>query len=125
MAKRIEDFIQYKCAEYLRSIGQPFFHVPNAGKRSFQEGARLVAMGMKAGVHDIWLLFEGNYTEPVELKTDRKGAGLEKAQTSFHTDLAGLQWVQHTIKTSDWEAAVRQLASIVKDAKARAALRMA
>lgn len=116
--KRLEDFIQYKCAEALRRIGQPFFHVPNASKRGAREGARLKAMGMVAGVHDIWLLFERNHVEPVELKTD-EGTLLD-SQERFHDTLFKMEFRGHVIQTDCPEEAVRQLLQIVEAGRARA-----
>jgi len=116
--KRLEDFIQYKCAEYLRSIGQPFFFVPNAGKRGAREGARLKAMGMLAGVHDIWLIFERNHVEPVEIKTD--SGKLLASQVKFHAALAKMGSHHHIIQSSQAEEAVALLALIVAAGRQRA-----
>lgn len=116
--KRIEDFIQYKCAEYLRSIKMVFTHVPNAGRRSPREGARLKAMGMRAGVHDLLLFFENGLLVLVELKTDT--GALSPAQVKWHADMVRMGYHHHILQTADWEIAVQQLASLVAHYQAAA-----
>ena len=44
-------------ADYLRSKGVPFFHVPNDAKRSVGAALRLKAMGMSSGVPDIFISY--------------------------------------------------------------------
>lgn len=46
-----------------------YFHVPNGGKRDEVTGGILKAMGMRAGVADLIVLWRG-YALSVELKTD-------------------------------------------------------
>lgn len=46
-----------------------FFHVPNGGKRSKAEAARLKAMGTRAGVPDLIFIHQGRFLG-IELKTE-------------------------------------------------------
>lgn len=115
--KRLEDFIQYKCAEWLRNNGIAHFHVPNAAKRAFHEAARLKAMGLVAGVHDLWLVFSGGRVVPIELKTE--DGPLSEPQKRWHAECDKLKLQHYTIRTDKWEDAIKQLEVIVLKYKAK------
>lgn len=109
--KRLEDFIQYKCAQWLRDNRIVFCHVPNASRRGPREGARLKAMGMVAGVHDILLFFENGLLVLVELKTD--DGALSTAQERWHADMTRMGFHHHILQTDSADIAVAQLADLV------------
>lgn len=112
--KRLEDFLQYKCAEWLRSQGILFFHVPNAAKRSLREASRLKAMGMVSGVHDLVILLDNGKIIFVELKTDK--GDLSPKQKLWHAAMVrkGFHHHSHLIAAATHEQAVAQLAAIVQ-----------
>lgn len=62
-------------ADYLRSKGAPFFHVPNDAKRSVGAALRLKAMGMSKGVPDLFIAWpSGEYHGMfVEMKAKEGG----------------------------------------------------
>ena len=107
MAERLEDFIQYKCAEHLRSKGILFFHVPNGAKRL--DGARLKAMGLLPGVHDLVLVLPPVVW--IELKI--KDGKVRPQQTWFHTEVTKRGFHSYLIQTDDWEFAVAELDRIL------------
>lgn len=55
LAYQGETYEHVAFADYLRSKGVPFFHVPNDAKRSVGAALRLKAMGMSRGVPDIFI----------------------------------------------------------------------
>lgn len=65
--------------------GSFFFHVPNGGRRSFTEGARFKAMGVKAGVPDLEIIHQGR-AYWIELKRE-KGGRTSDAQVAIHAEL--------------------------------------
>ena len=50
------------------------FHVPNGGKRSKVEAAILKAMGVKAGVPDVFVIAPGNTVVAIEMKAEKGSA---------------------------------------------------
>lgn len=109
--KRIEDFIQYKCAQWLRDNNILHCHVPNGLKSNPRDVARFKAMGLVAGVHDLLLFFRPAKLVLVELKTD--DGRLNPAQVRWHANIAKKEFPRHIIQSSDWQESVRQLAEIV------------
>lgn len=76
------------CAAFLDLAlpdGAFWFHVPNAGRRRKGAAGRLKAMGMKAGIPDLCIIYQGQVAF-VELKTDK--GRLSKVQREMHTRLA-------------------------------------
>jgi hypothetical protein len=68
--RRPEDAIQRAVFDHIRARGVPglfSFHCPNGGKRSISEAVRFKAMGVRAGVPDVWSLYGGR-TYALELK---------------------------------------------------------
>ena len=77
-----EDAVQRAVVQHLRSRGVPglvWFHVGN-NPRSPRDGARLKAMGAKAGVADLILLHRG---EAFALELKAKGGRASMAQDQF------------------------------------------
>lgn len=70
-----ETYEQVAFADYLRSKGVPFFHVPNDAKRSVGAALRLKAMGMSRGVPDIFIAWPCGHWHGmfVEMKTKEGG----------------------------------------------------
>lgn len=79
---RPEEALHRAVAEFL-TLALPedawFCHVPNGGKRSKSEAARFKAMGVKAGVPDLLIIYQGR-AHWVELKAG-KGRLSEAQQT--------------------------------------------
>lgn len=67
--KRLEDQLQFACAQYLRAAGVMFFHTPNEAKRNPIEASRLNALGLTPGVPDLCILLDHARVVWVELKT--------------------------------------------------------
>jgi hypothetical protein len=60
--KRPEQELQIDVAAHLDMClprDAVWFHVPNGGKRTKAEAGILKAMGVKAGVHDVWIFWRG------------------------------------------------------------------
>jgi hypothetical protein len=76
----LEDDLHIAVVRYL-SLALPddafWFHVPNGGKRGKAEAGRFKAMGVKAGVPDIVIIY-GGAPYFIELKADK--GRLSKAQ---------------------------------------------
>lgn len=55
------------------SIAKHIIHIPNEGKRSYNTGKLLKAMGMRAGVSDLFIAFasHGYHGAWLELKTEK------------------------------------------------------
>jgi hypothetical protein len=82
---RAEDTIQRTICQHLRKRaerGVVWFHVPN-NPRSAKDGARLKAMGLRAGVSDFIFLKRGN-AYALELKAGRNTPTI--AQMEFISD---------------------------------------
>lgn len=67
--KRLEDQLQFACAQHLRAAGVMFFHTPNEAKRNPIEASRLNALGLTPGVPDLCILLDHERVVWVELKT--------------------------------------------------------
>lgn len=109
---RLEDKIQFACAQWLRQNKIAFFHVPNGAKRSAAEASRLIALGLVPGVHDLWLLLPGAIIIPIELKT-LKGSR-SKSQKNFHAKITALGFPSHQLQADCPNQAVHLLREIVK-----------
>ena len=85
--RRPEQGLQRSVMAYLDAVLPPnawSFHPPNGGKRGAIEGAIFKAMGTRAGLPDIGILFDGRCFW-IELKA---AAGkLSETQTKAHTRL--------------------------------------
>ncbi len=92
--------------------GFTFFHVPNGGKRSKTEGMRLKAMGVLAGVHDLWFLLLDSRVVMIELKTDT--GDLIASQKAFHATATKLMAWHHTVSAATPAAAVHACCDILK-----------
>jgi hypothetical protein len=70
----VEASIQIKLVQWAKSEGLDLISIPNAGKRSYWTGQKEVAMGLTAGVSDLFLPyitdFYGGFW--IELKTPGK-----------------------------------------------------
>lgn len=69
-----EDGLQKSVAMFLR-VALPdniiWWHTPNGGSRNMREAVKLKAMGTRAGVPDIALVFPGGNAAFIELKTSK------------------------------------------------------
>ncbi len=76
-------------------IGDYLFAVPNGGARNRIEAARLVGLGVRAGVSDLFFSFPSPGTPPfhglyIEMKARKPhGAALTKKQNVFLVRMAG------------------------------------
>lgn len=105
---RGEEIIHRAVAEHLRDFGVPglvSFHVPN-NPRSARDGARLQAMGLRKGVSDFILLYEGE-AYALELKAEK--GRLSTAQKDFLSDFTNAGGV--TAVAYGLANAIRQLES--------------
>ena len=73
--------------EQTKVPGLVCWHVPNGGKRSFSEAAKFRAMGVRAGVADINLSWNG-HVGFIEVKAP-KGGRLSEAQEAFLEAMRG------------------------------------
>ena len=80
------------------------FHIPNGGRRSAAEAGRFKAMGVKAGVPDLFLpVPKGGYSGLfIELKR-KNGGALSDAQRDWLDDLAVRGF--RAVMCHGWEAA--------------------
>lgn len=93
-----EDDLAIQVASALRVLLPPhvvWFHCPNGGKRDAREGARFKAMGVLAGVPDLFFLWKDDHNEQqiafIELKVGKNGptdAQLAFADRARHCDAA-------------------------------------
>ena len=111
MANRLEDWLQFVAAQWLRANDIAFCHVANEGKRSAREGMRLIAMGMRPGVHDLIIALAGGVTLWVELKT-AKGK-MEPAQVDWHERLKKVSHRQSTIQTDSARQMLLELEALI------------
>lgn len=90
-----EDFEQIVCANWLRGLGVPWYHVPNGGRRDEIEGAKFKRMGVSAGVPDICICVarKGYHGLYIELKR-KFGGKLSESQIRWKNDLIreGYAW---------------------------------
>jgi len=106
----LEDALQEQVFTYLRlQYGSrshiQFFAVPNGGKRNVWEAARLKKQGVRAGVPDIFIFWDGGYGV-IELKIG--GGYLSKMQVIFREE-----WVSR----GDKYAVCRTLESVIDTLK--------
>jgi len=86
-----EDTLQRSVVQYLRWSLPPdaeFYAVPNGGQRHAREAARLVGLGVRAGVPDLALLHAGRPLF-IELKTPRGVVSSEQRQMHRKLDYCG------------------------------------
>lgn len=93
--KSDEADIQRALVQHLRLRHKPgviWWHTPNGEARSKATGARLKAMGVRAGVFDLILLLPGPVTFLLELKAGSNK--MSPAQEQFAKDLneIGIGW---------------------------------
>ena len=92
-----EDVEHMAVARYLDALGLFWLHIPNEGKRSKVAGARLKAMGMKAGASD-FLIFDAPPLHPcakglaLELKR-AKGGKVSASQSEFLESMEQRGWL--------------------------------
>jgi len=94
-----EEQEQVDLARWLDRSGELWCHVPNGGRRSPREGARLKRMGVKAGVPDI-LIFREPRNIAVELKR-RHGGSVSPVQKKWHKRLLEAGWAVIVAKGAD------------------------
>jgi hypothetical protein len=80
---RAEDGLQEQVVEFIRLVvpDATVIMIPNAGKRSKQEGARLKRMGLLPGAADLEIVLPGGTAYFIELKT--ADGRLSKDQKDF------------------------------------------
>jgi len=99
--RRVEQAFQQRVAYILDLVRTPawlWWHVPNGGWRSKVEAGILKSMGLKAGVHDVHILFAGRL-HTIELKAP--GETMEPEQETFADDMraaGGLCAVAETVE---------------------------
>lgn len=93
MTKRqnLEDALQKDVAKFLDMALPPnavWYHVPNGGKRSKAQAGIFKAMGVKAGVPDIHILFEGRSIY-IELKVGKRKETMAQVMMRHRLTMAG------------------------------------
>lgn len=81
-----ESALQIAVVEHLRLTGVPgllYFSIPNEGKRTPANGARMKAMGMLPGVADLFVMRRGAH--PLFLELKKAGKNLREEQKAFGT----------------------------------------
>jgi hypothetical protein len=93
---RPEQRLQIAVAQFLE-IALPhdavWFHVPNGGKRTPVEGGIFKAMGVKAGVPDLWIFYR-NKTFAIELKAKRGRHSNEQIFMQVRLERAGVLFAE-------------------------------
>lgn len=89
-----------------------FFHVPNGGLRSKSAAAKLKAMGVRAGVHDLVFLLNGGGCLLIELKNS-KGRPSEN-QKAFFGIVEKLGHASYLVEADDGNDAINQITGILK-----------
>ncbi len=81
-----EDAFHKSVARYLDAKGVLWFHCPNGGRRYKGDGAKLKAMGVKAGIPDILILEarKNCYGFAIELKVGRNTCSPEQNEMRRH-----------------------------------------
>lgn len=110
--KRLEDQLQFACAQHLRATGVMFFHTPNEAKRNPIEASRLTALGLTPGVPDLCILLEGARTLWIELKTDKGKVSKHQENWAKKATRRGHQ--VHCLVAASQADAVLQLQAILK-----------
>lgn len=86
MRRRIESELQIACVTWFSlqypKIARLLFHTANGGKRGKSEGGIFKAMGVRAGVPDLILLYgsSGYNSLGIELKTDKGKQGTNQKE---------------------------------------------
>lgn len=106
-----ENRIQFACAKWLRENGYLFFHTPNEGKRTAQQGAKLIALGLQPGVHDLCVLLDGGVTVWIELKTGR--GVVSQHQKNWHEKIIQKGHHSHILRAETPQQAVLTLSEIL------------
>lgn len=97
-----EDQVQFAVVQHLRWLGRPdisWWHHPAGGWRALATGARLKALGARAGLPDILVLIDGRL-HGLELKRER-GGRLSAAQIAMHAELRAAGAVISTARGLD------------------------
>ncbi len=83
--KITEARLQYEIVMWAQENGYYCFHCPNGEKRDAKTGAKLMAMGVRAGVTDLIFILDYGQTLWVELKI--RGGKISTPQEKFKTVL--------------------------------------
>ena len=109
--------LQKACADYLHWLEKvsglfTFYAVPNGGGRSKADAGQLKAMGVRAGVPDLVILFYGGRSLYVELKY--KGGSASADQREFHKHLRRLGFAVEVIEAERAGDAIGALADLLR-----------
>lgn len=108
-----EDFLQYKICQWLEEQNIKYFHVPNGGKRSKSEAARMVSTGVKAGVPDLVLLLPYPDIIFIEIKTDKGTLSTQQKKWRHYITLLDYQY--HLLAADSPESGIAQMRAILQD----------
>jgi len=89
--QHLEDDLQATVVQFLRwalPVDALHWHVPNGGKRHRKEAARMVKLGVRAGIPDIHVAYQGRLY-CVEMKPPGKAPQLNDAQKQVIPRLRG------------------------------------
>lgn len=79
-------------------VGAHLFHVPNGGYRAKREASKLKAMGVRAGVSDLFLAYPSNGYHGLWLELKSRLGGLSEKQSNW---LALMRGVGYCAKVSN------------------------
>lgn len=103
---RYEESFQRSVAEYLDLVLPQhafWFHVPSGGKRSKAEAGIFKAMGAKAGIPDICIIYKGR-AHFIELKAPRSYLSKQQRETMRLLNTAGaFVWIKEVRSLVDVE----------------------
>jgi len=102
-----EDALQIAVAEFLRVALRDdeclFYSVPNGGKRSKIEAARLKKMGLRAGVPDLAFVLPGGRAGFIELKAGKGRLSKAQDETADFVTGIGARWgVARSVEGVEW-----------------------
>lgn len=118
MKREKESTIQIRVATHFKELEErlgsfSFFHVANGELRNKRTAAKLRAMGVKSGVHDLIFLGRGGKAIFIELK--RKGNTKPSPnQEKFHALITKLGFASFLVIATDGNDAIDTITAILK-----------
>ncbi len=116
-----ESKIQMYIIQEIRRMGILITGSMEQGLRSKGAGGKAKAMGLTAGLPDLWVWLDGGRPIGIELKTDR--GYLSKAQRDMHDRMRGLGYGVHVVYARAPLDGVRQVKEIINELDKRPATR--
>lgn len=89
-----------------------FFHPYASGQCNPREAALRKALGLKAGVPDLFFLLNGGHAVMIELKAEK--GRLSEAQQEFHARVETLGFRVHVVVAADAGQAIDRISNILE-----------